>query len=119
MTQGEQFEAEFWKRYPRKEKKIAARDAWRWAMQNHNQDGQLVEKIVAALIWQTEVHSEWKYWTSPDRWLLGQRWTDEQPPPVVIRPTAQELADYQHVVRSVASAGITVDMQGWLRRRRA
>jgi len=77
------FDSEFWPRYPRKEKKISARDAMRWALQNHNEDGKLKEKILAALTWQIEVHPEWKYWTSPDRWLLQQRWTDEPPLPKV------------------------------------
>lgn len=96
MTHLEQFETEFWPRYPRREKKIAARDAWRWAMQNHNQDGQLVEKILAALTWQTEVHPEWKFWTSPDRWLLQQRWTDE--PPRKMRTAEEQQREARHQV---------------------
>jgi hypothetical protein len=73
------FDTEFWPRYPRKEKKIAARDAMRWAMQNHNQDGKLRARIVAALTWGIEVRPEWNFWTTPDKWILGQRWTDEPP----------------------------------------
>ena len=88
------FDTEFWPRYPRKEKKIAARDALRWAMQNHNQDGTLQAQILRALTWQIEVHSEWKYWTSPDRWILNQRWTDEAP----ARPKSQaeQVRDAKH-----------------------
>ena len=87
------FDTEFWPRYPRKEKKVAARDAMRWAMQNHNQDGTLQEQILRALTWQIEVHSEWKYWTSPDRWLLNQRWTDEPPRRIVPAAETQRVAD--------------------------
>jgi hypothetical protein len=69
----------FWRAYPRREKKQAARDAFRWAMTHHNQDGRLLTRILETLAWQVAEARETRYWQMPDRWLLGMRWEDEAP----------------------------------------
>jgi hypothetical protein len=69
----------FWSGFLRREKKQAARDAFRWAMQNHNEDGKLLERILETLEWQRVVTPDRQFWTTPDRWLLGMRWEDEKP----------------------------------------
>jgi hypothetical protein len=113
--------AQVWAVYPRREKKIASRDMLKWALQNHNGDGQLIGKIVAALAWQFDVQPEWKYWTTLDRWLWAQRWEDERPlvREKVIEPTAAERMAYTQWVRSVgpfvAKDRTLVD---WVRRQR-
>ena len=73
------FDTKFWPFYPRREKKIAAQDACRWAFQNHNGDGRLEERCEATLAWQFAAQPDWRFWTTPDKWFLGQRWTDEPP----------------------------------------
>jgi hypothetical protein len=88
--------AQAWKQYPRPEKKIAAQDAYVWAMQNHNQDGTLPATILEALTWQFEVNPESRYWTTFDKWLLAQRWTDEPPRQApVIDPLYEEFTRWQ------------------------
>lgn len=76
---GDPFDTVFWPNYPRKEKKIAARDALSWALKHHNPDGLLMERIGIALAWQFELNPDWHYWTTPEKWILAQRWTDEPP----------------------------------------
>lgn len=80
----------FWAAYPRREKKQAARDAFHWAMQHHNGDGQLLTRIVATIAWQVEQQQDVRYWQMADRWLLGQRWEDE--PPMTIKVVDPEWA---------------------------
>lgn len=70
---------DFWRAYPRREKKQAAKDAFRWAMQRFNEDGQLLARILATLTWQREQQRDPRYWQMADRWLFGQRWEDEPP----------------------------------------
>ena len=92
-----------WARYPKRDKKIASKDMLRWALQNHNGDGQLLAKIHAALTWQIEVHPEWRYWVTLDKWLWAQRWEDD--PPIQraprIEPTPAERMAYTQWARSV------------------
>ena len=83
----------FWRAYPRREKKQAAKDAFRWAMQHHNGDGQLLTRILATLAWQAEQQQEVRYWQMADRWLLGQRWEDEPPVDVAAVAMAKWIAE--------------------------
>lgn len=85
--------AQVWAVYLRRDKKIASKDALKWALQNHNGDGQLIAKILAAITWQSEVQPEWRYWTSLDRWLLARRWEDD--PPIRTSP-GQAMRDAKH-----------------------
>lgn len=70
---------EFWQRFPRREKKQAARDAFAWAMKKHNGDGQLLAKILDTIDWQSHAQPDPRYWQMADKWLLGMRWEDERP----------------------------------------
>jgi len=83
---------QFWAVYPKREKKQAARDWFRWAMQRHNQDGQLVTRILATVTWQKAQHPDVKYWQQPDKWLSGMRWEDEPPVEIEDAEMAKFLA---------------------------
>lgn len=83
---------EFWRSYPRREKRRAAEDAFRWAMQNHNSDGLLLSRMLSTLDWQRKNGLMVKYWPMPDKWLLGERWTDE-PPEEESRTSHAEMAE--------------------------
>jgi hypothetical protein len=112
---------DWWAHYPKPVKKIPARDAFRWAMQNHNADGTLPERMINTVIWQkaSGLYSAPKYWPDPDKWILTQRWTDEPLTAAPLVPTTQELADFRMVQYAVASAGIQVNMADWLKKRRS
>ena len=79
----------FWAAYPRKEAKKDARKAWK---QVHGPlpclgQSDLVDRIMAALAWQVPMR-QWdgvkrEFCPLPGTWLRGERWTDEQPSPMV------------------------------------
>lgn len=75
----------FWAAYPRKEAKKDARKAWIQVVQPPRPG--LVAMILDALAWQVPMR-QWdgvkrEFCPLPGTWLRGERWTDEQPPPVV------------------------------------
>jgi hypothetical protein len=70
---------EFWRAYPRREKKQSARDAFTWAMKKHNGDGGLLARILDTIAWQRVMQPDPRYWQMADKWLLGCRWEDEKP----------------------------------------
>lgn len=107
----------FWTAYPRKQNKMAARDAFRWALQHFNQDGRLVERILGALAWQREEQPNPRYWPTPDKWLLKERWTDE-PLEEVIEPTARERAEYRQWCFSLGPSARGVSLEDWVKRQR-
>lgn len=107
----------FWAAYPRRVNKIAARDAFRWALQNHNQDGQLLALILKTIAWQKEEQPDPKHWVYPDKWLLKERWTDEPIAEVVV-PSARERADYRQWCFSLGPSAKGVSIHDWVRRQR-
>lgn len=94
---------QFWAAYPRRANKQAARDAFRWACQHHNADGQLVSRILSALVWQMQEQPDPKYWPHPDKYLLRERWTDE-PMVRVIEPTHAERERYRMWITAVGTS---------------
>lgn len=93
----------FWACYPRRANKQAARDAFRWAMQHFNEDGQLLSRIQSALVWQIAENPDPQFWVLPDKYLLKERWTDEPIVRVVV-PTSRERADYRLWIGAVGTA---------------
>ena len=79
---------QFWSAYVRRERKQEARDWFRWAMQNHNADGKLLDRMLVTLEWQRRAQPDPRYWQMPHRWLSGMRWEDE--PPVVVTVTTYD-----------------------------
>jgi hypothetical protein len=94
----------FWKVYPRKKNKQAAEDAFRWAFQHFNGDGQLLEKLLQSIAWQEQEQPDPQYWKYPDKWLLARRWEDEPdaPPKAKVKPLSefeqQRLASHSRAV---------------------
>jgi hypothetical protein len=73
----------FWSVYPRKCAKKDARQAWAQL----NPSVATVDLMVGALAWQTP-HYRWNsdkadFAPYPATWLRAERWTDEQPAPVL------------------------------------
>lgn len=77
MTEPEGF-TEFWSAFPKKVSRVAAMDAFRWAMAHFNEDGQLLTRMLETLAWQATFYGR-RWIKEPDKWLLQQRWTDENP----------------------------------------
>src|SRR5262245_40141944 len=78
------FEA-FWKLYPRRVGKLAARREW----DRLNQDEALLAVIMAALEWQIPLWDDVQYIPHPRTWIHQGRYLDE-PPPVLHKVTARE-----------------------------
>jgi len=108
---------EFWAAYPLKKNKQGARDAFRWAMQHFNEDGQLLGRLTAAIAWQHREQPEARFWPYPDKWLLKERWTDE-PIAVVIVPTARERSDYRQWCFSLGPNAAGVSIEDFVKRQR-
>lgn len=100
VTLDEEF-ARWWAVWPKKVSKAAAKDAFRWAMQHFNDDGRLVDRMIATTAWQVAFYGSPKYLKDPDKWLLGQRWDDEEPAPETVEPTAAERRGYTQWVHAV------------------
>lgn len=96
MTTTDPFDTEFWPYYLRPVKKIAARDALRWALHHHNPDGQLMTQIRAALIRQAIEQPDGRFWTTPEKWIYGLRWTDEPIRKPDTRTPEQRARDERH-----------------------
>lgn len=67
----------FWGHYPRR---VAKADAWK-AWQQLRPDAALVERMIAALVWQCQT-DDWireggRYVPYAASWIRGERWTDE------------------------------------------
>ena len=78
----------FWKLYPRKESKQAAKRAWSKLKPDHA----LFEIIINALEYRTQT-KEWlndngRFIPHPATWLNGRRWEDEQQSQNICKPTA-------------------------------
>lgn len=109
----------WWAVWPKKVKKAQARDAFAWALKHFNGDGQLVERMIATTQWQGRFYGGAKWLPDPDRWLLAQRWEDEEPDAEPIVATAHERRQYdmwRYAVGAHASAGVT--LEGWVKRQR-
>ena len=65
----------FWLAYPRKERKMAAREAWSRIVHDDADVEVLVE--AAKVYRRATADTELRYITTPDRWLLERRWEDE------------------------------------------
>jgi hypothetical protein len=79
-----QFE-EFWKLYPRRENKGAAKKAWSKLCQKKNADQPTWIEIRKALHLQKKAWSDPQYIPHPASWLNGERWQDD--PPIPRKPT--------------------------------
>lgn len=108
----------FWAAYPRRKDKVSARDAFRWAMQHHNQDGQLLDTMLSAIAWQRIEQPEPQFWPMAQKWLLTERWTDE-PLETVVVPTSHEKRQYD-MWRTAVGAHISqgVTLADWVKRQR-
>lgn len=89
MSDIEAFE-QFWKAYPRKVAKGAARKAWA----KLNPPPALQHKITQALAWQ-RTQEQWtkdggQYIPHPATWLNHERWDDE---PVQVQPTKGRVSE--------------------------
>jgi hypothetical protein len=74
---------EFWKRYPRKVGKIAARKAWDKARPTP----ELFEQMKRTLAWQVQQWDDPKFIPHPATWISQGRWDDEPFTPVVTKRT--------------------------------
>ena len=108
--------AAFWCAWPKKVKRLAARDAFRWAMDHHDKDGRLLTRMLAAIRRQTAERSA-RYLPDPDKWLLGARWLDDPLP--AAPPTPAEVRAYHDWIRAVGSAGIRLSLTDFVERRRS
>lgn len=63
----------FWRAYPRKTGKLAAKREW----DRLRPDTALVGQIMAALAWQVETWDDPQYTPHPRTWLHQGRWLDE------------------------------------------
>lgn len=78
----------FWAQYPRRQKKKDARKAWEQIAPS----SELVERMIAALVWQ-RVQPQWvkdggAYIPLPASWLRAEQWDDE---PVTVSPVRPAL----------------------------
>jgi hypothetical protein len=117
MSESAEFE-EFWSFWPKKVKKQAARDALRWALQHFNADGQLIERMRATVEWQVRFYGGAKWMADPEKWILGQRWEDEEPEPERVVPTARERADYRMWCFSLGPLAQGTTLDAWVKRQR-
>jgi len=85
--------ATFWTAYPRKKNKVAAEDAFRWAFQHFNNDGQLLNKLLESLNWQLQEQPDPQFWLYADKWLLRRRWEDE--PDAAPKPKVKPLSEFE------------------------
>ncbi len=69
----------FWSAWPKRVKRQAAADAFRWAVQHHNGDGQLLARMLDTIAWQRTFYGGPQYLPDPNKWLLECRWEDENP----------------------------------------
>jgi len=83
----------FWAAYPRKKNKVAAEDAFRWAMQHFNTDGQLLDRLLTAIAWQEQEQPDPQYWLYANKWLLARRWEDE--PDAAPKPKVKPLSEFE------------------------
>lgn len=86
VSEQEKFDL-FWEKYPRKQNKYRAREAWN----KLSPDNALLERILSALEWQVK-QPGWqteggRYIPIPSVWLNQHRWEDEE---TVALPTVQE-----------------------------
>lgn len=90
MTKEEQFEA-FWKSYPRRVAKGAARKAWDKAIKKTTLENML--KAITEYVAKKPEKIDFKH---PATWLNGECWDDEWEPvqPRVQRPMFQQSANY-------------------------
>lgn len=84
--------------YPRREAWKDARKAWGQVDGDRH-----LEAILAALAWQVPemLQREKVFRPLPASWLRGERWTDQQSPPVDHRTPEQRASDEKHT-RAVA-----------------
>lgn len=90
----------FWKAYPRKVGKDAARNAWA----KRKPSAALTEQMIKALEWQkkTEQWQDKNYIPHPATWLNQGRWKDERETPQEIKPAPRHRTT------------LTPDMKKWL-----
>jgi hypothetical protein len=79
---------DFWKAYPRKVGKLAAKKAW----DRIRPTPDIVAEMGKALVWQVEQWEDPQYIPHPATWLNAGRWMDEPPLPVQPKPKSQNLA---------------------------
>jgi hypothetical protein len=75
--------ARFWAAYPWRIAKLDARKAWAQL----NPASELIDRMITTLAWQTRLWEQQGYGTPyPATWIRGERWKDERPASVGIRP---------------------------------
>lgn len=97
----------FWEKYPRKEAKENAENAWRQVDGKQHVDAILkdLERSIEARRW-----SEKKFTPLPATYLRGKRWTDEWEPESLtdrVRRTAEDFGNYQFGSAPAPSAAKT------------
>lgn len=94
----EAFDA-FWAAWPKRVKRVAAQDAFRWAFAHHNADGQLLDRMLATIAWQRQFYGGPQYLPDPNKWLLECRWMDENPADVARQMAEAERAAARDAAR--------------------
>lgn len=84
---------QFWAAWPKRVKRQEAMDAFRWAMAHHNEDGQLLERMIATIAWQRRFYGGAQYLPDPNKWLLACRWEDENPAETAAAEAVVERAE--------------------------
>jgi len=79
---------DFWRSYPRKVGKLAAKREW----DRLKPDQQTINQMEAALTWQVELWDDPNYIPHPTTWLHQGRWLDE-PPTMRARTTTEKVVD--------------------------
>lgn len=82
----------FWAAWPKRVKRQEAADAFKWALARFNEDGQLVDRMLATIAWQRTFYGGPQYLPDPNKWLLTRRWEDENPADVAKAQAEAEQA---------------------------
>lgn len=106
MGTEDEFE-QFWRAYPRRVAKAAARAAWQKTRGLRPDFAALTQAIINGARWRQHLESQRRFvpeWPYPATWLNGERWSDEfdmpvaqQAAPTTVAPSPEQQAERRMV----------------------